>query len=102
MVVLTTGKTTTSGVLAVLANTTVTGRDVAAVLASLGEPRRHFLCAHKGPVSVSSHPVSSGHPASHPSSDPAQIRPKRHPSKSPETGQCSGDDPGAREGTDIP
>ena len=45
----TTGETTTSGVLAVLANTTVTGRDVAAVLASLGEPRRHFLCAHKGP-----------------------------------------------------
>ena len=47
MVVLTTGKTTTSGVLAVLANTTVTGRDVAAVLASLGEPRRHFLSCAK-------------------------------------------------------
>ena len=43
VVVLTTSETTTSGVLAVLSNTTVTGRDVAAVLASLGEPRRHFL-----------------------------------------------------------
>ena len=47
--VLATSETATSGVLAVLANTTVTGRDVAAVLASLGEPRRHFLCAHKDP-----------------------------------------------------
>ena len=44
MVVLTTSETATSGVLAVLSNTTVTGRDVAAVLTSLGEPRRHFLC----------------------------------------------------------
>ena len=43
MVVLTTSETATSGVLAVLAYTTVTGRDVAAVLASLGEPSRHFL-----------------------------------------------------------
>ena len=43
MVVLTTSETATSGVLAVLAYTTVTGRDVAAVLASVGEPRRHFL-----------------------------------------------------------
>ena len=43
MVVLTTSQTTTSGVLAVLSNTTMTGRDVAAVLASIGEPSRHFL-----------------------------------------------------------
>jgi hypothetical protein len=43
VVVLTTSKTTTSRVLAVLANTTVTGGDVAAVLASLGEVCRHFL-----------------------------------------------------------
>ena len=43
VVVLTTSETATSGVLAVLAYTTVTGRDVAAVLASVGEPRRHFL-----------------------------------------------------------
>ena len=43
MVVHTTGETTTSGVLAVLAYTTVTGGDVAAVLASLREPCRHFL-----------------------------------------------------------
>lgn len=48
VVVLTTSKTTTSGVLAVLANTTVTGGDVAAVLASLGEPCRHFLYKMKG------------------------------------------------------
>ena len=38
VVVLTTSETATSGVLAVLANTTVTGRDVAAVLACLAEP----------------------------------------------------------------
>ena len=43
MVVLATSETATSGVLAVLSNTTVTGRDVSTVLASLGEPRRHFL-----------------------------------------------------------
>ena len=43
VVVLTTSETATSGVLAVLSYATVTGRDVAAVLASVGEPRRHFL-----------------------------------------------------------
>lgn len=41
VVVLTTGHTTTTGVLAVLADTTVTGRDVATVLAGLGESGRH-------------------------------------------------------------
>jgi hypothetical protein len=41
VVVLTTGKTTTTGVLAVLTDTTVTGRDVAAVLAGLRESGRH-------------------------------------------------------------
>jgi hypothetical protein len=40
-VVLTTGHTATTGRLAVLANTTFTGRDVAAVLAGLGETGRH-------------------------------------------------------------
>lgn len=40
VVVLTTGKTTTTGVLSVLSDTTVTGRDVAAVLAGLGEAGR--------------------------------------------------------------
>ena len=40
--VLATSKTTTSGMLAVLANTTVTGGDVAAVLSCVGEPRRHL------------------------------------------------------------
>jgi hypothetical protein len=43
VVVLTTGKTTTTGVLAVLADTTVTGGDVAAVFASLAEAGGHFL-----------------------------------------------------------
>ena len=43
MVVLTTGETATTGMLAVLANTSVTGRYVATVLASLAEPGRHFL-----------------------------------------------------------
>ena len=42
MVVLTTSKTTTSGVLAVIANTTVTGGDVPAVLASVGKTGRHL------------------------------------------------------------
>lgn len=41
MVVLTTGHTTTSGVLAVLSNTTVTGRDMATVLPRLGKASRH-------------------------------------------------------------
>ena len=54
MVVLTTSETTTSGVLAVLSNTTVTGRDVAAVLTSLGEPGRHFLREFDQRVSVQS------------------------------------------------
>jgi hypothetical protein len=43
MMVETTSKTTTSRVLAVLPDTSVTGRYVAAVLASLGEVGRHFL-----------------------------------------------------------
>ena len=38
VVVLATSETATSGVLAVLANTSMTGRDVAAVLACLAEP----------------------------------------------------------------
>lgn len=42
VVVLTTSETTTSRMLAVLANTTVTGRDVAAVLAGLAEAGRHL------------------------------------------------------------
>lgn len=42
MVVLTTGKTTTTGVLPVLADTTVSGRDVASQLASLGGVSWHF------------------------------------------------------------
>jgi len=43
VVVLTTSKTTTSGVLTVLAYASVAGRDVAAMLASLRKPSRHFL-----------------------------------------------------------
>jgi len=43
VVVLTTSKTTTSRVLAVLSDTSVTGRYVATVLASLGKVGRHFL-----------------------------------------------------------
>ena len=41
VVVSTTSETATSRVLAVLAYTTVTGRNVTAVLACLGEVRRH-------------------------------------------------------------
>lgn len=40
-------ETTTTGVLPVLANATVTGRDVAAVLPGLGQPRRH-VCWWRG------------------------------------------------------
>lgn len=42
VVVLTTGKTTTTGMLAVLTDTTVTGRDVTAVLAGVGKAGRHL------------------------------------------------------------
>ena len=42
VVVLTTSETATSGVLAVLAYTTVTGGDVSSVLASLGQMSRHL------------------------------------------------------------
>lgn len=41
VVVLTTGHTATTGRLAVLANTTFTGRDMATVLAGLGKAGRH-------------------------------------------------------------
>ena len=47
MVVLTTSETATARVLAVLANATVTGGDVAAVLSCVGEPRRHLGGANK-------------------------------------------------------
>jgi hypothetical protein len=42
VVVLTTSETATSGMLAVLSDTTVTGGDVAAVLARFGEVGRHL------------------------------------------------------------
>ena len=42
VVVLTTGETTTTGMLAVLTDTTVTGRDVTAVLAGVGKAGRHL------------------------------------------------------------
>jgi hypothetical protein len=41
VVVLTTGKTTTTGVLAVLADTALTGGNVAAMLAGLRQTGRH-------------------------------------------------------------
>lgn len=43
VVVLTTSETTTSRMLAVLAHTSVTGRDVAAVLTGLRQMSGHFL-----------------------------------------------------------
>ena len=66
MVVLTTSETTTSGMLAVLSYTTVTGRDVAAVLAGLREAGRHGVCRERNdqnqhPISVSTlHPGPPG------------------------------------------
>jgi hypothetical protein len=59
VVVLTTGETATTRVLAVLADTTVTGRDVAAVLARLAEVGRHFLYEREG-VSPRYSQVGSG------------------------------------------
>ena len=50
VVVLTTGHTATTGRLAVLADTTFTGRDMATVLAGLGETGRH--CGGFGVVEV--------------------------------------------------
>ena len=44
VVVLTTGETTTTWVLAVLADTTVTGGNVSTVLSGLGKVGRHLLC----------------------------------------------------------
>ena len=66
VVVLTTSETATSGVLAVLSDTSVTGRDMAAVLASLAEPCRHFLYAKE-----------MGKQESAPSASEAQRHPKR-------------------------
>lgn len=43
VVVLTTGETTTTWMLAVLADTTVTGGNVSTVLSGLGEVGRHLL-----------------------------------------------------------
>ena len=43
VVVLTTGETTTTWVLAVLADTTVTGGNVSTVLSGLGKVGRHLL-----------------------------------------------------------
>lgn len=42
MVVLTTGETSTTGMLPVLSDTTVTGRDVPSVLSGVGESGRHL------------------------------------------------------------
>lgn len=60
MVVLTTSKTTTSWMFAVLSYTTVTSRYVAAVLASLGEMGGHFLGSTESvPILCQSHPKST-------------------------------------------
>lgn len=75
MVVLTTSETTTSGMLAVLADTSVSGRDVAAVLASVGEPGRHFLCTGEVSESILAH--RARHPAVPPAIHP-QTRPIHH------------------------
>jgi hypothetical protein len=62
MVVLTTSKTTTSGMLAVLADTTVTGWYVSAVLASVAETGRHFLQRVKAKL-ASYVRIAEAHPA---------------------------------------
>ena len=52
VVVLTTGETTTTWVLAVLADTTVTGGDVATVLSGHGEVGRHLFVSKESRVKV--------------------------------------------------
>jgi hypothetical protein len=47
VVVLTTGQTTTSRMLPVLSDTTVTGRDVSSVLSGVGESGRHSIDVSK-------------------------------------------------------
>ena len=111
MVVLTTGKTTTSGVLAVLANTTVTGRDVAAVLTSLGEPRRHFLCRPDECNATKKREkdrqrlipsASSDRPKIHPASKSVRDPAKRYPTGSPGEAERRGDDLEAKTSIDLP
>lgn len=43
MMVLTTGKTTTTGMLAMLSNSTVTGGDVTTMLTGVGKSGRHIV-----------------------------------------------------------
>ena len=57
VVMLTTSETTTTRVLAVLAHTTVSGGNVSAMLAGLGESGRHF-CRQSNASSVY-HPASN-------------------------------------------
>jgi hypothetical protein len=76
VVVLTTGETATTRVLAVLADTAVTGRDVAAVLARLAEVGRHFLHERKG---VSPR-YSKSEATPSPPGSPEVIRASRDPS----------------------
>lgn len=68
VMVLTTGETTTSGMLAVLADTTVTGRDVSAVLAGVGETGRHGCLGARFSARVPKPKTAS---SARPSNDPA-------------------------------
>ena len=76
MVVLTTSETTTTGVLAVLTDTTVTSGDVAAVLASLGEVSRHVYRSYTKEIKRRnvSDPISSVLSPSHPSQSAPRFR----------------------------
>lgn len=73
MVVLTTSKTTTTWVLAVLSYTTVTGGDVTTVLAGLREAGRHGVCRMKERISkiVYTNATSKRHPK-----PPERIQPR--------------------------
>lgn len=77
VVMLTTSETATSGVLAVLPYTTMTGRDVTTVLASVGEPRRHFLHRPES-ISVSSLPISSVRPKTNPPANCTKLPTEPH------------------------
>ncbi len=88
MVVLATSETATSGMLAVLSYTTVTGRDMAAVLASLGEPRRHFLQRPRR-ISVSLPPVSSVRPKPNPPPNSTMPAATPHSIESPRAAESS-------------
>jgi hypothetical protein len=63
MVMLTTSKTTTTGVFAMLSHTSMTGRYMTTVFTSLGETGRHFLSKENFDQSTSTSGMRPVHPS---------------------------------------